>query len=67
VLFVNLVTDVLPAVAVAVQPPREASLEEIGREGTESGKPATGLAKRLDEEGEASTSRGRPLRSHGPR
>ena len=36
VLAVNLVTDVLPAVAVAVQPPREEDLRELAREGAES-------------------------------
>jgi calcium-translocating P-type ATPase len=36
VLAVNLVTDVLPAVAVAVQPPRERDLTELAREGAES-------------------------------
>ncbi|HWE13761.1 MAG TPA: HAD-IC family P-type ATPase [Solirubrobacteraceae bacterium] len=36
VLAVNLVTDVLPAVAVAVQPPRHSDLRELAREGAES-------------------------------
>jgi magnesium-transporting ATPase (P-type) len=36
VLAVNLVTDVLPAVAVAVQPPRQHDLRELAREGTET-------------------------------
>jgi calcium-translocating P-type ATPase len=36
VLAVNLVTDVLPAVAVAVQPPSERELENVAREGAES-------------------------------
>ncbi|HWE09555.1 MAG TPA: HAD-IC family P-type ATPase [Solirubrobacteraceae bacterium] len=36
VLAVNLVTDVLPAVAVAVQPPRQRDLRELAREGSES-------------------------------
>jgi calcium-translocating P-type ATPase len=36
VLAVNLVTDVLPAVAVAVQPPRRHDLRELAREGEES-------------------------------
>jgi magnesium-transporting ATPase (P-type) len=36
ILAINLVTDVAPAVAVAVQPPREADLRRVTREGTES-------------------------------
>jgi cation-transporting ATPase I len=36
ILAINLVTDVLPAVAVAVQPPLERDLQRIAREGTES-------------------------------
>jgi calcium-translocating P-type ATPase len=36
VLAVNLVTDVLPAVAVAVQAPQERALDEVAREGAES-------------------------------
>ncbi len=36
ILAINLVTDVLPAVAVAAQPPRERDLRSVGREGTES-------------------------------
>jgi magnesium-transporting ATPase (P-type) len=36
VLAVNLVSDVLPAIAVAVQPPLERDLREVTREGTES-------------------------------
>lgn len=36
ILAVNLVTDVLPAVAVAVQPPRERRLQHVTREGRES-------------------------------
>ncbi len=36
ILAINLVTDVLPAVAVAVQPPREQDLRLISREGTDS-------------------------------
>ncbi|HWF49389.1 MAG TPA: cation-transporting P-type ATPase [Solirubrobacteraceae bacterium] len=36
VLAVNLVTDVLPAVAVAVQPPSDRELDKIAREGAES-------------------------------
>jgi calcium-translocating P-type ATPase len=36
ILAINLVTDVLPAVAVAVQPPRERELERLAREGGES-------------------------------
>jgi len=36
ILAVNLVTDVLPAVAVAVQPPREHELSELRRESVES-------------------------------
>lgn len=36
ILAINLVTDVLPAVAVAAQPPRERELRRVAREGTES-------------------------------
>jgi calcium-translocating P-type ATPase len=36
ILAINLVTDVLPAVAVAVQPPRERELRHVTREGTRS-------------------------------
>jgi cation-transporting P-type ATPase I len=36
ILAINLVTDVLPAVAVAAQPPREHELEHVVREGSES-------------------------------
>ncbi len=36
ILAINLVTDVLPAVAVAVQPPRERDLHSVVREGAES-------------------------------
>jgi calcium-translocating P-type ATPase len=36
ILAINLVTDVAPAVAVAVQPPREADLRRVTREATES-------------------------------
>jgi magnesium-transporting ATPase (P-type) len=36
ILAINLLTDVLPAVAVAVQPPRERELRRVGREGTRS-------------------------------
>jgi calcium-translocating P-type ATPase len=36
VLAVNLVTDILPAVAVAVQPPSDRELDRVAREGAES-------------------------------
>jgi cation-transporting ATPase I len=36
ILAINLITDVLPAVAVAVQPPRERELQRLAREGEES-------------------------------